>query len=105
VTSQSDSTEPGNDLLIHVCPHCKTTHDMAAQITDGPTDPPLSGDISMCAECGMLSIFDDVLALRVMTTEEEDEVLSYPEIIKARFLWEAVRRDDVWQLENEDDTE
>jgi hypothetical protein len=49
-------------------------------------DKPKSGDVSICANCGHIAVFDEQLNLREPTPEEQKELDSDQRIIHAQIL-------------------
>lgn len=52
------------------CPSCKTVLNAATGIDT--RRQPRPGDVTICIECGLLMAFTPELALRAMTSEEEE---------------------------------
>lgn len=70
------------------CPLCKATLDAASWIPDGgPPATPAPGDVTVCAYCGVLLLFDgEPLALRTPTFAEMAELSALPELLKAQAI-------------------
>ena len=47
---------------------------------------PTAGDLSICAECGFVTAFDDQLKRRLLTPEERQRVASDERIIQLQIL-------------------
>ena len=54
----------------HPCLVCSKPLDACTDLNKGSR--PESGDLSICAYCGNLAVFDDQLDLRALTKEEND---------------------------------
>jgi hypothetical protein len=68
------------------CPKCFAVLDRASSMT-GRREVPSPGDFSICEECGELLRFDDHLLLRLIPTEEAEELEKLmPD------LWEELNR-------------
>lgn len=69
------------------CTHCGHLHD-AADNLDDPELRPSDGDVSICLECGAISLFvvadDGTLSLRKPTDEEHAELSNHPEVAIAQ---------------------
>lgn len=63
-------------FIAAMCPGCGKGLDTASS-TDGSDDRPVPGDISVCLYCGTLGEYTagNPLGIRILTTEERDEVL------------------------------
>lgn len=61
---------PSYKVPVSYCPECQTKLDHATSITKDMVD---SNDISLCIECGSVSIFDDDLRLRKPTKDEKND--------------------------------
>jgi hypothetical protein len=59
----------------NICKGCGVTLD-AATTADGSENVLESGDLSVCANCGVIAKFDDDLSLQPLTIEEIDELQS-----------------------------
>lgn len=66
-------------LKPQMCVECGLLFN-AASPTRGPRNLPKPGNVSLCLNCGHLTLFDDNLMLREPTAEENAE----PEIIELR---------------------
>jgi hypothetical protein len=55
------------------CLHCAAPFD-ACQASDGKPSGPEPGDVSVCAYCGRLAVFDADLRLREMTPAEDQRL-------------------------------
>jgi hypothetical protein len=70
----------------HTCPFCKVSHDGVTNVTGTPT--PVTGDVTMCIECGEWAIFADVPGrLRKPTDAEYDKIVASEVATKARKAW------------------
>ncbi len=71
--------------LLAPCPYCNKENDrmIAASDTD---DLPNKGDVSICANCFNIGIFEDSLHLRKMTPEEEELAFDNPDVVKGLAL-------------------
>lgn len=64
------------------CPFCGAVLDAASGVRsthDGPT----AGDITVCAYCATILVFDDALDLRLPTASESAGFASDPDLIRA----------------------
>jgi hypothetical protein len=59
----------------HTCPVCKSVNDCASHASHTPQP----GSISICAECGLLTIFNEDLTQRGLTKEEMEAVQASPQ--------------------------
>lgn len=60
-------------LHDHTCPYCGTAHDCSTAVANDKLRPS-SGDVSICAQCAGLALFDDDLQLRKPTEKEQVEL-------------------------------
>lgn len=59
------------------CPTCGYVMDRATLLENyNPPEPPEPGDISVCAKCGEITVFEDDLSLRLM---DLDDALEMPD--------------------------
>jgi hypothetical protein len=72
------------------CPYCFTVQDRATEVT-GESKGPSENDISICVDCGGVSVFDERLEPRIPDGEEMEKIMEIPEVrigvelIKMRF--------------------
>lgn len=71
---------------LTTCPSCGSKHDACSAIGYDEPQVPDPGNISLCIDCGDLSVFDDNLELRLPTVEEMKKFLQVDAIVKAMFL-------------------
>lgn len=64
---------PSDKMPELQCPVCKTPHDGATCISDDQCAPN-PGDLTVCIDCGALSIFTDDNKRRPLTVEEVTEL-------------------------------
>lgn len=58
-------------IVATACPSCGATLDHASAVAD-PHARPTEGDLTLCADCGVVLIFDAQLHQRLATQEELD---------------------------------
>lgn len=73
-------------LPLGFCPFCKAKLDAATMVPDqGPEVGPAPGDVTVCAYCQGVLMFDgDPLAIRIPTLAELKEVATLPELQRAQ---------------------
>jgi hypothetical protein len=71
------------------CPWCGTHHEYASHVTIQPQDykQPKRGDVSLCAECGALAVYDRNLILRRPNKIEKWQIDRNPLIALAIKAW------------------
>lgn len=63
------------------CPFCKAELDAASWADDGAPAAPVAGDVSVCAYCQCLLIFDgDPLRVRAPTVAELGDLVAIPAV-------------------------
>ena len=69
----------------HRCPTCGVEHDGALNMSG--SNPPANGDISVCAACGCINIFDDEVEgrMRLPNREEMAEIRANDMVLQASF--------------------
>lgn len=84
------TSSDGSTLKTTPCPTCHYEMD-AATCTDGDHRPK-SGDMSVCAKCGEILIFDDDVVPRIPTLSE---LITLPEDVSAQLnhVQNAIRRE------------
>ena len=65
------------------CPFCGHLLDMAMCSPSTPEATPSPGDLSLCINCGGLTIFTEDMGMRVPTDAEMAQAMSYPEVVQA----------------------
>jgi hypothetical protein len=78
-------------LLTTVCPACGEAHPLARSIHPDSGDRPGNGDVSLCFDCGEVSIFDDRKpgGVRRPTRKEAKEIACNRDIQAALAAWHA----------------
>lgn len=68
------------------CPFCKAKLDAASWVPDGgPPATPRPGDVTVCAYCLAVLMFDgDPLTVRIPTVKEFEELAELPEVREAQ---------------------
>lgn len=69
------------EVPISTCRKCGRRNDCASG-TDGARPTP--GDVSICIQCGEVSLFTDAFDLREPTPEEADEIARDPVVTRFR---------------------
>jgi len=70
-----DNKHELNDYVI--CPYCHDMHDSAASTDDMDSlEQPQPGSLNICTNCGNISVYDEIMELRLPTPEEEAEMLA-----------------------------
>lgn len=79
-------------MPLVACPHCAAIFDRASNVSsDGETDGPVGGDVTMCIKCGEWCLFNSNLTLR-KPTDEEQLVIGHDEVcIRARRAWNKMQ--------------
>lgn len=82
---------PDFHVPTHRCPMCGAEHDGALNMSGNA--PPETGDISVCAACGGISIFDNDVEgrMRLPTREEMTAIKSDDMVMAAAFAIRMAR--------------
>jgi hypothetical protein len=72
------------------CPRCGYKLD-ATTSTSGDQKPE-PGDLSLCFECGQISVFTENDGMRVPTKDEELELSVDPRVIRAQIFMRGIKR-------------
>jgi hypothetical protein len=75
-----------------VCPHCDKHMDGIAAMTGDM--PPGEGDVNICIDCGLISVYSAFVPgrLRLPTPEEKATFLADPGIQQALYAWLVLDR-------------
>ena len=68
-------------LAPKLCPYCEYNLDAATASPRNPHAVPMPGDVTVCARCANVLIFDDSVRPRRPTVPELTEVLTYPDVL------------------------
>jgi hypothetical protein len=72
------------------CPYCEAVQCIASSVNN--EEVPDRGSISICADCGEISIFNDFLRLRRILPEELVELQGSPEWVVIAASQEFIRK-------------
>lgn len=71
-------------IPVATCPHCGYRMDMATEAYGDTAPKP--GDISLCAKCGVLAVFDEQMRQRAPTPAEALAFNADPRVIRAQIV-------------------
>lgn len=76
------------DTELQECPYCHMASNAMTPVGDACNqNAPRPGEISLCASCGEICVFDDNLKFRIPTPEELEEIMTkYPMLDALRRL-------------------
>ena len=86
------------------CPKCGYRTD-AASVARGQHHRPNAGDISVCMNCGAITIFNDDLTLREPTGKELLEASLNPDVIQAQIVRDGMNFPNLAERQKKRDTE
>lgn len=72
------------------CIKCGERQDKASEAIGNGTGPQ-AGDVSVCWDCGHVAIYDDNMKLREMTEDENEHVMSDPNVLSLLKAREEVK--------------
>ena len=75
---------PDPTIPASPCTACGEILDRASCCSEDPVEMPTPGDITICAGCGHVMVFDDKLRLRDPTNKELYEIAGDKEVLMAQ---------------------